>query len=167
MDIIYKRRSIRKYKNQKVSKETIENIIKAGMNAPSAGNEQPWQFIVINERKLLDEIMKVHPYSKMLAQVDNAILVCGDLTLEKHEGFWMQDCSAATENMLLETETLGLGSVWLGIYPREDRTTGIQKLFNLPDTIIPFSLLPIGYKDEDKALKNEFHIERIHYNKWQ
>jgi nitroreductase len=148
MDAIYARRSIRKYSSKPLPRETIEDIIRAGMNAPSAGNEQPWHFVVINRRKILEEIPSVHPHAEMVKQAPVAILVCGDLLMEKHEGFWVQDCSAATENMLLAAASLGLGSFWLGVYPRQDRVEGLRRLLNLPDHIVPFSLLPIGYPAE-------------------
>jgi nitroreductase len=166
MDIIYKRRSIRKFTPQRVLKEMIESFIKAGMNAPSAGNEQPWRFVVIDDRNIFNEIMKVHPHTEMLATATVAILVCGDLTLETHKGYWVQDCSAATENILLEIASQGLGAVWCGVYPREQRVDGIRKLLNLPSHIIPFSLIPVGYPDEQKPPKNIFNRERIHYNGW-
>ncbi len=167
MEAIYNRRSIRKFSSRPLPRETIEAIIKAGMNAPSAGNEQPWHFIVIDRRKVLEEIPSVHPHAEMVKQAPVAILVCGDLLLEKHEGFWVQDCAAATENMLLAAASLGLGSVWLGVYPRNDRVEGLRKLLNLPDHVIPFSLLPIGHPAEKKAPKNDFHPLRIHYNTWK
>jgi len=166
MDIIYKRRSIRKFTSQPVSKEMIESFIKAGMNAPSAGNEQPWQFVVIDDRNIFNEIMKVHPHTEMLRTAAVAILVCGDLTLETHKGYWVQDCSAATENILLEIASQGLGAVWCGVHPREQRVDGIRKLLSLPSHIIPFSLIPVGYPDEQKPPKNIFSRDRIHYNGW-
>jgi nitroreductase len=167
MDEIFKRRSIRKYTNAPVPEEKLKEIIRAGMSAPSAGNEQPWRFIVINERSVLDSIPKVHPYSHMLASCSVAILVCGDLTLEKHKGFWVQDCAAATENMLIEAVAQGLGSVWLGVYPREDRVSGIRKLLNLPEHVIPLSLLPLGFPAEEKPPKGNFDASRIKYNRWE
>ncbi len=167
MDAIYKRRSIRKYTSQVVPEKSIIEFIKAGMNAPSAGNQQPWHFVVINERKLLDGIPKIHPYSQMLHQASAAILVCGDLDLERHEGFWVQDCSAATENILLEIADQGFGGVWLGVYPRKDRVEGIRKILKIPERIIPFALIAFGYPAEKKDLKNEFKKGRIRYNYWE
>lgn len=167
MNTIYKRRSIRKYTSKPVSEKVLKDIIKAGMNAPSAGNQQPWHFIIINERKLLDEITKIHPYSQMLHEAQVAVLVCGDLDFEKHKGYWVQDCSAATENMLLEIVDQSLGGVWLGVYPRKDRVEGIRKLLRVPENVIPFSLVAIGYPAEKKEPKNEFREERIKYNYWR
>jgi nitroreductase len=167
MDIIYKRRSIRKYTPEPIPKETILSFIKAGMNAPSAGNQQPWHFVIINDRKILEEITKVHPYSKMLCEAPAAILVCGDVNLEKHTGYWVLDCSAATENILLEIVDHGYGGVWLGVYPVKERVEGIRKILRMPNHIIPFSLIAFGHPREEKEPKNEFHEERIRYNYWE
>jgi nitroreductase len=166
MDAIYKRRSIRKFTSEPVSEKNLKEVIRAGMNAPSAGNERPWYFIVINERKLLDEIPKIHPYSSMLYEAPVAVAVCGDLNLEKYEGYWVQDCSAATQNMLLEIADLGLGGVWLGVHPIKDRVERISRLLGIPENVIPLSLIAIGHPAENKEPKNEFDEQRIKYNRW-
>ncbi len=166
MDFIYKRRSIREYTDQPVREEDIKEIVRAGMNAPSAGNEQPWHFVVINDRDILARVPGVHPNAKMVPGAQAAVLVCGDLSLEKHEGYWVQDCSACVENMLLAAAHLGLGSVWLGVYPRQDRVKGFRELLGMPETVVPFALLPIGYPGEEKPDKDEFHEDRIHTNRW-
>jgi nitroreductase len=166
MEAIFSRRSIRKYKKKPIDDDTLNLLLKAGMSAPSAGNEQPWHFIVINDKNILNKIPSIHPYSNMLTQAPIAILICGDLTLEKHKGFWVQDCSAATENILIAASHLKLGSVWLGVYPRNERINGLQKLLGLKDHLIPFALLPIGYPSEKKEAKSDFDFTRVHYNKW-
>lgn len=166
MDAIFNRRSIRKYSSRNIPEEMIEKIIKAGMAAPSAGNEQPWHFILIDDRNILNEIPKFHPYSQMLKEVTSAIVVCGDLSLEKYKGFWVQDCAAATQNMLLMIQELGLGSVWLGIYPIEERTKALQELMGLPENVIPLSILPIGFPAESKEPSNFFDPKRVHRNRW-
>jgi nitroreductase len=166
MNAIYRRRSIRKFTPEPVSEKTLKKIIKAGMNAPSAGNERPWFFIVIDDRKILDEIPKIHPYASMLREAPVAVAVCGDLNLEKYEGYWIQDCSAATQNMLLEIADLGLGGVWLGVHPIEDRVRRISRLLGLPESVRPLSLVAIGHPAEKKKPKNEFDESRIRYNRW-
>jgi nitroreductase len=166
METIYRRRSIRKYSRDPVPEEDIREVIRAGMNAPSAGNQQPWQFIIIDDRSLLDRIPDIHPYAQMLREAPAAILVCGDLDLESHRGYWVQDCSAATENMLLEIADRGLGGVWLGVYPREDRVEGLRALFGIPEQVIPFALIALGHPAEKKGLKKEFHEKRIRKNHW-
>jgi nitroreductase len=167
MDAIYKRRSIRKFTAERVPEGVISEFIRAGMNAPSAGNQQPWQFVIIDDRRLLNEIPKFHPYSQMLREAPVAILVCGDTALEKHEGYWVQDCSAAVENILLEITDRGYGGVWLGVYPRADRVEGMRRLLGIPEGIIPFALIALGRPAEEKPRKNEFDKERIRHNTWR
>ena len=166
MDIILSRRSIRKYTSQPVSDELIKEILKAAMAAPSAGNEQPWHFIVIKDRAILDEIPKIHQYTHMLKEAPAAILVCGDERLERFKGFWVQDCSAATQNILLACQAKGLGSVWCGIYPVAERVQAFQKLLGIPAEVKPFSLVALGYPAEEKEPANRYNEERVHYNKW-
>lgn len=117
LDVILTRRSIRKYKKQPISNDIIQKLLKAAVSAPSAGNQQPWHFLIIDDRKILNVIQTFHPSAKILTEADKAILVCGDLNLEKFKGYWMIDCAAATENMLLAAHAQGLGACWLGIYP--------------------------------------------------
>jgi nitroreductase len=166
MQSILTRRSIRKYKDKPVSDDLIKQVLEAAMAAPSAGNEQPWQFIVINDRKILGQIPAIHPNASMTKDAPLAILVCGDLSKEKYPGYWSVDCSAATENLLLAVHALGLGAVWCGIYPREERIEGMKKMLGIPDGIVPFALVPIGYPGEEKPPSERFEKERIHYNKW-
>ena len=166
MEGILTRRSIRKFTDKPVLEEDINDLLKAGMQAPSAGNKQPWHFIVITERKILDAIPEFHEYSKMLKQSPVAILVCGDFEAEKYCGYWVQDCSAATQNILLAAHAKGLGAVWLGIYPRQNRIDGIKQLFDLPSNVYPLSVIALGYPDEKKEPVDRFNKEKIHYNKW-
>lgn len=166
MQALLTRRSIRKYTDEPVSEGTIQEVITAAMSAPSAGNEQPWHFVVINSRKILDEIPSFHPHSLMIREAPVAILICGDLGLEKHKGYWVQDCSAATENLLLAIHSKGLGAVWLGVYPREERVEGLRKLLGIPGHVIPFSLVPVGHPAEQKPPAERYNPLRIHHNKW-
>jgi nitroreductase len=166
MEAILTRRSIRQYSTKHVSREMINEIVKAAMCAPSAGNERPWHFIILTERAILDEIPRFHPYAAMLKQASAAILVCGDATLEKHKGYWVLDCAAATENMLLAAHAKGLGSVWCGVYPTEDRVVNLRTLLHLPADIVPFALIPVGFPAESKKTGERFDISRIHENRW-
>jgi len=166
MDAIFKRRSIRRYTEEDISDFMVKKILEAGMNAPSAGNEQPWHFIVVREKSNLKEISKCSSYSWMLKDATVGIIVCGDLSLAKHGEFWIQDCSAATENMLIEIAELGLGGVWLGVYPVEERVKYLRKYFNLPDHIVPFSIISIGYPAQEIKEVNRYREERVHYEKW-
>lgn len=166
MEGIYTRRSIRKYDSRNVPDDLVNEVIRAGMYAPSAGNERPWHFVVIRERRLLDEIPSFHPHSMMVKAASCAILVCADLVLEKHKGYWVQDCSAATQNMLLGAHSKGLGAVWVGVFPREERVKGFRKLLGIPEEIIPFSLIPLGYPAEKKETEERFDSSRIHRDRW-
>ena len=167
MEALFSRRSIRKYTAEPVTEEVLREILEAAMSAPSAGNQQPWHFVIINDRKILDYIPSFHPHSQMLKEAPVAILVCGDLTLEKHIGYWVQDCSAATENLLLAIHAKGLGAVWLGIFPREERVEGLRKLLDIPDHVIPLSLIPVGYPAESKPPRpDRYNANKIHHNRW-
>jgi len=136
------------------------------MAAPSAGNERPWHFIVMRDRKLMDGVIDVHPYAQMLKQAPVAVLVCGDPSLEKYKGFWVQDCSAATENILIMAVQLGLGAVWLGIYPIEERVEGLRRLLGLPEGVIPFALVSIGHPAEEKKNGDRYDPSRVHNDGW-
>lgn len=165
IETILSRRSIRRYRSQKVSDQVIEELLQAAMNAPSASNEQPWHFIVIHDPKILGDIPKFHPYSGMLKAAPAAILVCVDLDVGK-EGFLIQDGSAATENILIAAHAKGLGAVWLGIYPLKERITGMRKLLNIPERILPLSLISIGYPAERIGKENRYQPSRVHTNRW-
>lgn len=163
---IFTRRSIRKYKKGEITEDQIRTMLEAGMSAPSAGNQQPWHFIVIKDREILDKIPEFHPYSKMLEEAGAAIVVCGDLEKQIHEDYWVQDCSAATENILLAAHAVGLGAVWLGVYPREDRVTGVSELLEIPVDILPLCIISIGHPDEEKGPSRKFIESRVHYDRW-
>ncbi len=166
MQAIFSRRSIRQYTDKQVAPETIHDVLRAGMSAPSAGNERPWHFIVLTDHDLLDRIPTFHPYSAMLKHASAAILVCGDPSLERHPGYWVLDCAAATENMLLAAHAKGLGAVWCGVYPTEDRVENIRKLLGLADRLVPFSLVPLGFPAEIKQADDRFDESRVHWNGW-
>jgi len=166
LEAISTRRSVRKFLKKKVPENLVSKIIAAGMNAPSAGNQQPWQFIVVNEKTILNEIAEVNPYAGCAKDASFGILVCGDLRLEKYQGFWMLDCSAATENILLAVHSLGLGAVWTGVYPKQERIDRYKKLLDIPENIVPIAFIPIGYPAEEPNRESRFQKTRIHYNKW-
>ena len=163
---IINRRSIRSYRPEAVTEEQIEQVLRAAMAAPSAGNQQSWEFIVVTDRNLLVKITEVHPHSKMLHEAPAAIIVCGNTSREKHAGFWVQDCSAAVENLLLEATHQGLGTVWLGVYPRQDRVDGLKKLFALPEPVIPLAVIAIGHAKEQPKSVDRFNPDCVHRNKW-
>ena len=153
-EAITTRRSVRSFQPGEVTDETIEKLLRAAMLAPSAANQQPWKFIVVRDRAKLDGVTTFHPYCKMITQVSIAIIVCGDPSGKKWPDLIPQDCSAAVQNLLLTARDEGLGAVWTGVYPLEDRMSGCRKLFSIPDHVIPFAIIPIGHpKDPAVAFK--------------
>ena len=161
---IFARRSIRKYTAEPVSEADVKTLLKAAMAAPSASNRKPWQFVVVTERQTLDALAEAHPHGKMLFKATLCIAVCGDLTT--FERFWVQDCSAATENLLLAATALGLGAVWLGVYPREDRVAAVRQVLGLPETISPLNLVSIGHPAEEKKPRTQYDEGRVHRERW-
>lgn len=166
MDSVLSRRSIRNFQDRAIPESEIQKILEGAMSAPSAHNQQPWELVVITERQLLNSIPEFHPYSRMLAMAPMAILVCAKTKDLKSPDFWPQDCSAATENILVEANELGIGSVWLGVYPKEPIMKGFRQLFSLPDDVLPFSLVALGYPAEKKEPSQRFDPKRVHRNGW-
>jgi nitroreductase len=160
---IFARRSIRRYTAEPVSKDDIRTLLEAAMAAPSASNSQPWHFVVVNDRETLDALAEAHPYGKMLFQAPLCIVVCGDLARSDH---WVQGCSAATENLLVAATALGLGAVWLGVHPREDRAAAVRQVLGIPKTIIPLNLISIGYPAEEKPPRTQYDEARVHRQRW-
>jgi len=161
--VIWTRRSVRSFREDDVSNDLIEKLIGAAMLAPSAGNQQSWHFIVIRDKKKREAVTSYHPYCKMITQAPVAVLVCGDPEGKKWPDFWVQDCSAAVQNLLLAARGEGLGSVWTGVYPLEDRMQGCRQTFAIPPHIIPFALIPIGWpKDDSFKHVDRFKSELIH-----
>lgn len=160
------RRSIRKYTAEPVAQEDVRAMLEAGMLAPSASNRQPWHFVVVDDRATLDRIAAEHPYAKMAADAPLAIVVCGDLDAEKTKGFWVQDCSAATQNLMLAGRALGIGSVWCGLHPVEDRVAPVRRILGLPDNIIPLSLVVMGHPAQDFSEANRYQEAKVHHNHW-
>jgi nitroreductase len=164
LDWILRRRSIRKYTTENVNDSLITTLLKAAMAAPSASNRTPWHFIVIKDRKQLDRLADAHPYGKMLYDAPLCIPVCGDTTIS--EQYWVQDCSAATENLLLAATGLNLGGVWLGVFPRQERVTKVRQILNLPPNIVPLNLIALGHPAEAKEARTQYSDTRLHYDKW-
>ena len=166
MAAIMTRRSIRQYTNEPVSDALMEELLKAAMAAPSAGNAQPWRFIVIRDRQRLAAIPDIHPYAKMAPKAQVAVLICGDTNAEKYPGFWVQDCAAATQNLLLAAHANGLGAVWTGIFPDLARVQAFQKLFALPGNILPLAFVPLGFPDEKRPIKENFDSAKVFHENW-
>lgn len=169
LDNILTRTSIRAFTDQPVAAETIEQILRAGMAAPSAVNRQPWAFVAVTDRAQLDRLQEVHPNARMLATAQAAIVVCGDMSkaIEGPMGaYWIQDASAATENILLAAHALGLGAVWTGVYPNPDRVPAVSEVLELPPHIIPLCVIPMGYPAESPAPKDKWKPENVHFDRW-
>lgn len=161
---IFTRRSIRKYQNKALENEKLTKILEAAMSAPTARNRQPWRFITVQSEEGKNRIMSAHPYALMLKTAPCAVIVCADKT--EATDFFQQDCAAAIQNMLLSATDLGLGSVWLGVYPNKERVAGICQAFNLPENIIPVGIVVLGYADETKGRENRFDLNKIHKENW-
>lgn len=166
IEAILQRRSIRKYTGKAISEEQIDLLLKAAMYAPSAVNKQPWHFIVFRDAEKRKQIMEFQKSAAMLAEANVCILVCYDEKLQHDAGYGVIDCSAATQNILLAAHAIGLGAVWVGIHPRQNRIDAAHKLFHLPDHIKPFAIVSLGYPAEKKPFPERFNKERIHYEKW-
>ncbi len=161
---IFSRRSIRKYTDEPVSAEDVQTLLEAAMAAPSASNRKPWRFVVVTRRETLDALAEAHPHGKMLFQAPLCISVCGDLT--EVERYWVQDCSAATENLLLAATALELGAVWLGVYPREERIAAVRQILRLPERITPLNLVSIGHPAEEKEPRTQYDEACVHWERW-
>lgn len=168
LEAIFTRRSIRHFTDELVPDAMIDQLLKAGSSAPSTHEIDGLHFVVIRERKMLDSIPKIHPHSKVLLEATVAICVCMDLNKEKFPGlgYWIQDCSAVTENMLIAATALGLGTCWLGIHPRDERKNYLHMLLNLPEDTEPFSLVAVGHPNESKPRNDNFLPENVHHDKW-
>lgn len=168
IDNIMTRTSIRKFTNQPIGADTLTSLVKAGMAAPTAVNKQPWSFIVVTEREVLDSLMNVHPYSN-LATATAAIVVCGEME-KALDGFgrdyWIQDCSAATENILLAAHAYGLGAVWCGVYPNPNVVPGVKRVLSIPGAVTPLSLITLGHPADNPAPKDKWNPENVHYQKY-
>ena len=166
---IMTRTSIRQYTDEPVSKADIETMLRAGMAAPTAVNRQPWHFVVINSKEKLAELAGDNPRGGMLKKAPLAIVVCGNMDKAlpgQGNGFWVQDCSAATENILLAANAIGLGAVWTGLYPDVNRAGAVAKVLKLPETFIPLCTIVIGHPAEQPAPKDKWKPENVSYNEF-
>jgi nitroreductase len=164
LDFIFKRRSIRKYTDEPVSDADIQKLLEAAMAAPTARNIQPWHFVVVKDRAILKALADAHPYGEMMAHAGCGIAVCGDP--KESDAYWVQDCSAATENILIAVSALGLGAVWLGVTPRADRMEAVSKVLNIPKEYPVLSLISIGHPAETKKQRTQYIESKVHREKW-
>jgi len=170
MQNILQRKSVRSYSGRPVSRESLDTLVRAAMAAPTGRDMRPWKFIIIDDKESMRQLAARLPYAKMLSEAQAAIAVCGDLSVTDDEGKastnWTFDCSAATENLLLQAEAMGLGAVWTAVYPYEDRLPAVKEALGLPEEIIPLNLIPIGYPKGDPQPKDKYDSANVHYNGW-
>ncbi|NVO10911.1 MAG: nitroreductase family protein [Bacteroidales bacterium] len=167
---IYTRKSVRLYdESVEVTKEQLEELMRAGMAAPSSRNLQPWAFIGITNRSTLNQLANGLPYAKMLFKAKAAIVVCGipePSGQDSPEGYWIQDCSAATQNILLAAESIGLGAVWTGVFPRPERVQIVKEILGIPEKVIPLNVIPIGCPNGVDKPKDKFRKDNIMWESW-
>ncbi|MFV0519891.1 MAG: nitroreductase family protein [Lachnospirales bacterium] len=166
MDIINNRRSIRSFTKVKVENEKIIELLKAGMQAPSAGNQQPWEYIIVTEETLLEQLSTLSPYSKPIKNAPLGIVVLSNKSNLKYPELQDHDLGASTQNILLKAVDLGLGSVWIGVKPIEERMKLVCDTLNIPKNLTPYCVIAIGYSDEKPHFINRFNEKVIHYNKF-
>jgi len=166
---IYNRKSVRHFTSRQVNKRQLTELVKAGMAAPTAVDKRPWDFVAVTERSLLDSLANVLPYAQMLREASAAIVVCGNM--EKAltgagQAYWIQDCSAATQNVLLAAESMGLGAVWTGVHPIEEREEVVRQLINAPSHITPLNVIVVGYPTGEDKPKNKWSEADLHWEVW-
>jgi nitroreductase len=167
MEIIFKRRSIRRYQQKLVEKCILDKLLQAAMAAPSASNNCPWEFVVVTEDGTMEKFRQRLPYGKFYAPA--AIIVCANPDLGSREAsfvYWVQDCSAATENILIAATGLGLGTCWQGIYPREERVQAVREILGLPEKVTPLCVIYLGYADEEKEARTQYDPVRVHWERY-
>lgn len=161
------RRSVRTFTEEPVSEDLVQAVLAAGMAAPSAGNEQPWQFVVVDDHAAMIRLSKTQPFVSYARKAPLGIVVCGDTSREKHKGNWPADVAACTENMLLAAHALGLGAVWTGVWPEEVRMGKVAEICALPRTVIPFAFVVLGHPASVPEPADRFDAARIHRNVWR
>ena len=166
IEAILTRRSIRAYTGEPVAESDVDTILHAAMSAPSAGNQQPWQFVVTSDRARLEKWAEATPYGSILLKAPLAIAVCADTRDLRHPVMWQQDCSAAVQNALLAVHALGLGAVWLGFWPKMERVEPLRAALDLPEGVEPLCVLAIGHPAETKPSADRYSADRVHRDRW-
>lgn len=166
---IFGRKSVRSYTGETVPEDNLKLLARAGMAAPTAVDRRPWDFIIITDKSVLKQLAQALPYAKMAEQASSAIVVTGSLDRQfggREALSWVFDCSAASENILLAAESMGLGAVWTGIYPDKERVSAVKKILGIPDNVVPLNLIPVGVPAGKDKPKDKFNPEQIHINTW-
>lgn len=167
MSIIFNRRSIRRYEDKRVEDEKIERILRAAMQAPSAGNQQGWEFIVVRDKETLERLTEVSPYYKMIKDSDVTIIVLGNKKEMRWPQYWEQDLGAATQNLMLQAVEEGLGSVWLGVAPEEDRMNSMREIFDIPEGVEAYAAVPMGYPIDENKFIDRWAEKKVHFEKYR
>ncbi|MCG8471401.1 MAG: nitroreductase family protein [Desulfobacterales bacterium] len=169
LQTLHSRTSVRKYTDRPLSNEELETLIKAGMAAPTAGNKQPWAFLVITEKETLKALADCLPYAGFTKDAPAAIVVCGDPKKGfqgEEEPLWIQDCSAATENILIACEAMGLGATWTAVHPLAEREESVRKILGIPGGVIPFNVIPVGEPAHRPKPKEKWNPDNLHWERW-
>jgi nitroreductase len=164
LDLMYARQRVREFTDAPVSDEQVEAMLKAAMAAPSVQDRRPWHFVVVRRRETLDKLAKVHKYAYMLAQAQLAIVVCGDQKVS--EKYWVEDGCVATQNLLLAAKALGLGGVWISIYPKKKHQKAVREMLDIPDRMGVLCILAIGTPAKREHIRTKYDSERVHHEEW-
>jgi nitroreductase len=164
---IMTRRSIRTFTADPVSDSDIDTLLRAAMAAPSAGNQQPWRFVVVTEHAQLQALAEATPYAAPVGRAPLAIVVCGDTRAEKHPGYWVQDCSAAVQNTLVAVNAIGLGAVWIGVHPVAERSGNVARICGVPSGIVPLAMIAIGHPAEEKPPAERYEPAHVHRDRFR
>ncbi|MEE4275897.1 MAG: nitroreductase family protein [Thermoleophilia bacterium] len=165
-DGILGRRSVRRFERRPVDDALVRSLLEAAMAAPSAGDQRPWHFVVVTAAGTLAALSRSHPYAKPLAGAPLAVVVCGDETVTKWPPFWPQDCAAATQNLLLAAHELGLGAVWIGVYPLEERVAAVRTELGVPEGVVPFAMVALGHPATQREPVERYDAARVHRERW-
>lgn len=166
---IFARKSVRTYRNDIVADEKLQMLVRAGMAAPTAVDKRPWEFVIVTDRTVLKQLADALPYAKMADKAAAAIVVGGDVRKQwggMESDYWIMDCSAATQNILLAAESMGLGAVWTAVYPEDSRVRAVRQILGIPHHVVPLNLIPVGVPAGREKAKDKYDPKQIHWNKW-
>ena len=166
LEAIHTRRSVRRFTDEPVTDEQLETLLRAAMAAPSAGNQQPWRFVIVRDADMRARLAEATPYSAPAGRAPLAIVVLGDTRNNKHPGYWVQDCSAAVENLLLAAHAMGLGAVWMGVHPTEDRARAVAEIVGAPEDVVPLCMIAVGVPEGPGPEVDRYKPEFVHVEGW-
>jgi nitroreductase len=169
LNTIFARKSVRSFKSDAVPDEKLRMLVRAGMAAPTAVDKRPWEFIVVKDRTVLKQLADALPYAKMAEKAAAAIIVAGDVKKQwggMESDYWIMDCSAATQNILLAAESMGLGAVWTAVYPEDSRVRSVRQILGIPSHVVPLNVIPLGIQAGREKPKDKYDPKQIHWNRW-